>query len=347
MSYDFSASYGSSTNEGKEAMKEIVQEAVQEAGAKFAAEAGTTLSVVLDEREREKKETTVVISSASVAMAKLLYNRAGLIIEDGLPLQLEPSDRQFVPFDWNDKSESERTPIARNYLETELAKFNVRFGRGGFKLVDIHSDNSILNLSDEKIGKISGGSDFMIVPYTTACESYSACASVLFELKTSKVIEEAGFQRYVPQGLFEFLSARCLSNQPGVLVILTDLSSGAMSFDMSYVPEDNSFVVRKYTLTLDGMATMVSKFLTETAVPRASYRPREERNDPRETTVIAFKKMKMSNDMGLAWEHYNDMVDDTKPWSRERVQLVQELFNSFSDVERTPSILQYASSMYV
>eukprot|EP01033_Poteriospumella_lacustris_P008369 gene8369-6039_t len=74
------------------------------------------------------------------------------------------------------------------------------------------------------------------------------------------------------------------------------------------------------------MGVLVAEFLGSTAVADASFRPVEADNDPRNFACIAFKKTKLSHDVGLAWEHFEDMAEDTEPNSRERAQLVDQLF---------------------
>ena len=65
--------------------------------------------------------------------------------------------------------------------------------------------------------------------------------------------------------------------------------------------------------------------------------------NPRYNSVIAFKKTKLSHDVGLALEHFNDMATDTEPNSRERAYLVEQLFRSM-EVPRMPTLVHY--SMY-
>jgi hypothetical protein len=83
-----------------------------------------------------------------------------VLIADPLPISSE--NAQFLPFEWQQQEELD-TPRAMQPLKTELKKFGVVFGnnRGLFKLYDVHNSHNLLNLQDEKTGKLSGGTDLI------------------------------------------------------------------------------------------------------------------------------------------------------------------------------------------
>ena len=274
---------------------------------------------------------------------KVLFKQFGLNVVTGDPLEAE-GGATFEAFCWGGRSEDSGLPDARIHIENQLKKFGVRIGRGGYKVVDVHKNKQLLDFSDEKIGEISGGTDVVVVPYKTANASISRSVSVLWELKTDDNSAQYAdaLMHFESQGFIELLAARCLSDQPGVLVVITDLVSGAVLLDIVYKEQYAQFDVVEYEVTLDQMGCMVAQFLSETAVPDASYRPMDEQN-PRDVSVIAFKKTKLSHDVGVALEHFNEMVTDTEPNSRERAYLVEQLFRSM-EVPRMPTLVHY--SMY-
>ncbi len=291
-----------------------------------------TLKEALAEMEAEKESKTVVISAATQGRVECLFRLNGLTTEEGAFHGSTPAI-SFLPFQWNERSESEGTPDARNHLEEELIKFGAKFGRGFFKLVDCHRNKHLLNVEDSKIGKISGGSDLVVVPFKTALRGLSQLISVLFELKT----DSAGtLENFVPQGGCELLAARILSYQPKVLAVVTDLCSGAIVLQFDYDRSYRSFKVIETFCTLSEMATLVCQFLTDAAVPDVSFRPVD--SDPRDEEAIIFKKTKMCNDQGIAMEHFMEMVDDPDTTPEERYHLARQLFMS-SDVERMPTLL--------
>ena len=91
------------------------------------------------------------------------------------------------------------------------------------------------------------------------------------------------------------------------------------------------------------MWTTVTNFLAEKAVPNVQYRPLEEHNIERDIPVLVFKKTKVSHNVGLALEHFDEMREDTEPNSRERALLMADLFRAM-EVPRMPTMVHY--SMY-
>lgn len=312
----------------------------------LAVAVAETVLAKLEERDKAKKDVTVVISSATQSEVDSLLKQVGFHkkVYDG-PV-ISASSVSFTSFDWDHRDEDTALPDARNHVENELKKFGVRIGRGGYAVEDVHLNKNLLNVKDEKVGAISGGSDVAVVPYKTAKSGIDTCICVLFEMKTfdnvSKFIDR--LKHFEPQAQVELLASRCLSDQPGVLVVLTDLVSGAILYTIEYDVEHEGFNVVEQEATLDEMGAIVAKFLAETAVPNVSFRPVEAHQNPRDIPVIAFKKTKLSHDVGLALEHFNDMVDDTEPNSRQRVYLVEQLFRSM-EVPRMPTMVHHC--MYV
>ena len=287
---------------------------------------------------------TVTLSTATQSNLRDLFHNVGFrrVLYAGPPV--EPG-QHFDPFQWDGRSEDAGALDARNHIEAQLVKFGVRIGPDGFKVEDVHKNKMLLNVTDEKIGSISGGSDIVLLPFRTSVRGARESLSVLFELKTHDNVRNSsdGLVSFEPQAQLELLAARCVSDQPGVLVVLTDLVSAAILYYMEHSPDQQTFEVVERPATLHEMGALVAEFLASTAVPRSDYRPLVERNDPREAPCLQFKKTRLSHDAGLAWEHFQDMADDTEPNSEERAELVRQLFRSM-DVPM-PSILH--ESMYV
>lgn len=303
----------------------------------------TTAESVLRKHLKTKEDHTVALSAATQSNLRDLFRTVGFRRVSYVG-PVADAQHHFDEFQWGGRSEDAGTPDARNHIEAQLIKFGVTIGVGGFKVVDVHKNSTLLNLKEEKIGNISGGSDVVLLPFKTSVKGAQESLSVLFELKThDNVLKYGGLAHFEPQAELELLAARCVSDQPGVLVVLTDLVSAAILYYIEYSPDQQIFEVVERPATLDEMGAVVAEFLTSTAVPRSDYRPLEHRNDPRETACLQFKKTKLTHDVGLAFEHFEDMTDDTVPNSKERVELVKQLFASM-DVPM-PSILH--DSIYV
>ena len=289
---------------------------------------------------KSKECHTVALSTATQSNLRDLFHNVGFrrVSYVGPPVEVE-SGHHFDPFQWDGRSEDAGTLDARNHIEAQLVKFGIRIGLDGFKVEDAHKHKTLLNVTEEKIVSISGGSDIVLLPFRTAVRGARESLSVLFELKThDNVLNSSdGLVSFEPQAQLELLAARCVSDQPGVLVVLTDLVSAAILYYLEYSPDQQTFEVVERPATLHEMGALVAEFLASTAVPRSDYRPLEDRNDPREAPCLQFKKTRLSHDAGLAWEHFQDMADDTEPNSKERAELARQLFRSM-DVPM-PSIL--------
>jgi hypothetical protein len=298
--------------------------------AATAAEIADAVVARQEDRENSRQDATVAISRASQAKVSTLFNRVGLV----RTLNIDPvpvvDAISFSRFDWRGRDENAGLPDARDHIEAQLGKFGVRIGRGGYKIKDVHKEKTLLDVDDPKVAHISGGTDVAMVPFKTADAGIPQECSVLFELKTSEKVQRSanGFKQFEPQAVLELLAARCLSHQPGVLVVLTDLVSGAVLYSIEYAEEHASFCVVEKETTLDEMGVLVAEFLADKAVPNESFRPNEAANNPRDTACIAFKRAKLSHDVGLAWEHFEEMAEDAEPNSRERAQLVDQLFRA-------------------
>lgn len=288
----------------------------------------------LIEHDQQKERNTYVISEATVTSANDFFRKLGVFLIIG---DIADSPRlDFKPFDWGDKKETDASSDASNHLAAELVKFGVNFGRSGYTLYDTHSSRSILSFQDSKIGKISGGTDAVIAPFKCTREFCSQQLCVAFEFKTP----DADYTTHIPQAMMELIAARCLSEQPEVLVVLTDLSYGAICYRFTFNEDDvetassscssaglstTAFVAIKYTTTLSQMGELVADFLSTRAVPNPLFRAIEPEGSNR--GVIEFKKQKLSHDEMLAWEHFQEFKDSTQPWSWERAKLTRDLFS--------------------
>ncbi len=296
-----------------------------------------------EEKDISKREMVVTMSDATQTKTAAVLNRLGLALTiDDDPVPLASCSASFSPFRWDGRAEDEGLKDARNHIETQLKKFGVPIGRGGYKVEDVHTVKNLLNFHDPKVGDIRGGTDVAVVPYKTAQGGISTACCVLFELKTDEDVlqHQNGLRYFEDQAFFELLSARCLSRQPGILVVLTDLVSGAMLYTIEYRVEHDSFEVVEKETDLDKMGIVVANFLAEKAVPDAGFRPREEDNNIRDQCCIEFKKRKLSHDAGLAWEQFEEMAEDTAPNSRERAELVAQLFRAM-EVPQMPSFVHH------
>ena len=237
-------------------------------------------------------------------------------------------------------------------------------GEGEYHLFDTHKNDSLLNVECSRVGKISGGTDAVIAPFGTAADSVTNCACVIFELKKKPVKSAASssaegddqvteavaagvsamdLNEYIdelesvvipsdyPQLVAEALAAALISNQP-VLSILTDLhSNSSVALVLTYDSTAKSFFAERYlNLTLPQMAHFVASFLQTNCKPSVKYITQEEfaMPQPVQEVVHQIKKLCLFNETSLAWEHFYDHFPDTAIGSRDRAEVVGDIFNS-------------------
>jgi hypothetical protein len=212
-------------------------------------------------------------------------------------------------------------------------------GRGGYKVHDVHSKSTLLNFEDEKVGKLSGGTDIAITPFKTATSFVSFQFCALFELKPECGGDLANHEN---QAIVEFISARCHSRQPDILVALTNLSTEAIVFQSSYDTDTQAFYIRRSELSIDALFQHVAIFLNISSIPDATFIPEDSHNDPREAAVLAFKKTRLTDFFTTtAWEQFSQFADEVPDWSAERAGMVSDLLRSCG-VEKEPAVLRYA-----
>ena len=289
----------------------------------------TVLFEKLKAKEEENQTPKATMSTASEATTKHILRVLDIKLEksDEEDLLKYSNNTVFESFDWRGRNEAQGTPDAVVHVQKQLTKVNVPFGREGYRMEDVHTRKTVLNISDKKF-ELSGGTDAVIVPYKTPLSCIEGEISVLFELKPVSVDGVSSLASSLPQAQLETLAARCLSDQPAIMCVLTDLWSYAVVYE--FVTEANDCYMKESEVSLGVMYHMVAAFLQRKAKPNARYRPNENSSDPLELGVIKFKKSKLSNDMGLAMEHFYEMIDDDMMTSTpvERRFLMAQLFSS-------------------
>jgi hypothetical protein len=303
------------------------------------------LKEAMHELSQEKEEKFVTMSKVTSATLQQVLLRFKLVVS------LYPAPQTnavFPPFNWGGRRENDPQAFDEvfNHMKTNLQEHGVSLGEGGhYKLCDVHATRNFLNFADEKVGEIHGGTDVAIVPALTDSMSYSQEILVLFELKAEnqKIEDSCG------QAVLELLAARCLSNQPNVLVVLTDMATEAIAFHIAYDPVnlEHFFIKRWNNMSLGAMAVLVRSFIADWGVYEGgTFVPDANSQDVKHTQVLSFKRQKLSAGYTstLAWEHFAELREDTEPNSLARAELTRQLFTSWG-VERMPAMLH--PSMYV
>jgi hypothetical protein len=329
---------GISIEELNQALVELKKE-LNQAQVELKEELNQALVEQDKRRTSEGKERTIVASHANQLQTKSLLDRLRVSLVNDTPTSVIPSPTVHVPFDWQNMRENDACPRARIYIEEELRKEGVILGRSGYEVHDVHSKSTMLNFEDEKVGKLSGGTDIAIAPYDTAASFVSSQCCALFELKPEYGGDLANHEN---QAIVEFVAARCLSRQPDILVALTNLSTAAIVYQSSYNPGSQTFYIRRSELSIDALFQHVAIFLKVSSIPDATFFPEDSHNDPREAAVLAFKKTRLTDFFTTtAWEQFSQFADEVPDWSAERAGMVSDLLRSCG-VEKEPAVLRYA-----
>ena len=333
-------SVGSKFLEALEEVKEIVRE--QKAAHLDVIKEVKEAARSAIKEELQKEESALPFSNATQSDMDTISAKIDILFTEGEACDIQPTS--FEPFKWGDRSEYEETPLAKEHLEEYLKRQNPdMLGRGGYKLVDVR--NTMMRVKAERIGHLKGKLDLAICPYKVPSENTMAQAVVLFELKKAESIEKKGFQFYAPQIYCELISARYLSHQPKVMLVLTDLNTGGISYVFDYQPDTGIFI-SKTPFNIDQLCPLVEKFLMspDNAEPNELFNPGNDPTAVKGQGFIQFnKRFKTDFTKTVAFESFRDAMDDDEMTLRDRAGCVANFFQACG-VQEIPSCVLH--SMY-
>lgn len=295
------------------------------------ADLKTAVKEALSEFKEEKKskELTFSTCSANSLKAYLTHLRIGLV--KGSSLGWPMSTETFTPFVWTGAEEDD-TPQAKAHLETQLQKFGVPLRGGLYELYDVHKCKTILSLSDPKTGDLSGGTDLILGPANLYEEGVVQQSCVVFELKTQFAVSQKGFSAFKSQATLELIAANYHSEQMTV-VVLSDLYTAAMLFTLQRATGSDFLNVVVYeNLTLSQAAQFVATHVTNSCFPSVNYRlgvGTQRALYESEEVLQVFKKARVTP-LGdsVVWEHFQEMLSDTAAGTKERAEVIQELYRA-------------------
>lgn len=272
------------------------------------------------------KEAELTFSSCSEGKLKNYLTGLHVGFELGDSSELPTTDIEFIAFQWMD-SEEKDTPRAKLHLENELKKFGIVFGRGNFQLYDVHANKTILSLEDRKTGKLSGGTDLIIGPFGLHQLGLVQQSCVAVELKTAENVEKNGLGAFTAQATLELIASNYFSNQMTV-VLLTDLCSGANVFTLNRNQNDSISVVIYENLTISQGAKFVADHIAKDCVPTKNHKLELGEKDA-DLILRVFKRSRVSPlEDSVEWEHFQDMLQDSAPGTRERAEIINQLYRS-------------------
>ena len=305
----------------------------------FADALVQALSVALKNHDAEKKARTIAISQCSKAEATKLVKCLDVIICDASPEEVaELAEDDLSAYPW-------RSPIDEKAQSADIVE-HLRAHAGtflntlGYKLVDTHTSRTCLDFESSTIGKITGGTDAMIVPKRVNAASYGHQACVLFEWKTPTDLE-AHFEESVAQAKVELIAARCLSHQPLVSIVLTDMTSRAFIHQFAFNESENKFYIKTMSIKVKQICPYVFNFLQAFAKPSALFTPSADSERAVERALVALKRQKIDGDIPIALEHLLEEMEDDSPENfHHRRALALSYFQSL-DPDNVPTILTH------
>jgi hypothetical protein len=284
---------------------------------------------ILDERDKQQQQKAVKFSECSNESLKNLITLLDITIVEGRSADIPtPSDLTFDLFEWKQDEEKD-TLRAFDHLKSQLIKFGVSIGdeEGKYAMFDVHAHKTILSVHDKKTGNLTGGTDIIIAPYGIAEESLVMENCVATELKTKKRIDEGGIKKCYPQATLELIASGYFSRQLP-LVLLTDLCLHAVVFKLVYNAFYKTFQIVRYSLSLEQAASMIANHLSSNCKPVVGI-PYSHHDNPCSETITAFKKARQSElSDSLVWEHFEEMLGESEPGTRDRALAIKTLFSA-------------------
>lgn len=243
----------------------------------------------------------------------------------------------FEKFTWKTKNEDVDMNDARVHLICQMRKYGVELETtaGAFHLYDVHDDHHIYDLEDPKLGKISGGTDFIIAPKNLLGQSviYNHC--LILELKaTKRMKKEDEYKRLVNQTLGELIVASYWSDQK-VTAILSDLNEFAHTFQLDY--EQDQLVIREISpFPVEYIGFFIKEHLNSSIADNLYKLPAAPSNDM-EKVIVEFKKIAVTDPLhSEAYSQFMDLLDLTPKYSYERNLVIRDYLGMSIDIEGIP-----------
>ena len=124
---------------------------------------------------------------------------------------------------------------------------------------------------------------------------------------------EAHFEESTAQAKVELIAARCLSRQPLVSVVLTDMSSKAFIYQFAFNESENKFYIKTMCINVKQICPYVFSFLQAYPEPIPLFTPSAGSERAIERALVALKRQKINDDIPFALEHLLEEMEDDSP----------------------------------
>jgi hypothetical protein len=281
--------------------------------------------------EERKESKSIAISSVTGRWMKQLLDKLGHIRRIPTREHFSPSSEfsKFSKFDWQNQNEIVDTDSAKMHLLQQMQNIGTDLTYGDFHLYDVHEDHHLFDLDDPKLGKINGGTDFIIAPkdLLEASVKYNHC--MLVELKTTKRLEK-DYNKFVTQTLLEMIVSSYWSDQK-VVAILTDMNTRAHTFELDYL--HGTLVIKENpSLPVENLGYFIQYHLGKSYSTNWYTLPKTPTSDV-EKLVSEFKKLVCSEeDYSEGFEQFKELLDMTPKFSAERSEVLRNYFGMIIDI---------------
>jgi hypothetical protein len=312
------------------------------------------VKVALKEFFEEKEEKTVAISGVSGKWIKSLLVSLGNIRRFPKAFTA-PSDVNlgnsfnlvgnifisssfvefFDKFTWKTQNENVDTHDSKLHFINQMKKYGFDLENGDFRLYDVHEDHHLYDLEDAKLGKISGGTDFVLAPKDLIGESvrYNHCLAL--ELKTTKRMEK-DYNKLVNQTLLELIVASYWSDQK-VVAVLSDMNKFAHTFELDY-DHDLLYITEISSLPVEYLGFFIHQHLNASHSTNWYKLPQVPSNDV-EKILVEFKKLAVTKIQDSeAYSQFMDLLDLTPKFSYERSEVIRNYFGKIISIPESSSI---------
>lgn len=238
----------------------------------------------------------------------------------------------FDKFTWTTQNENVDTDEAKSHFIIQMKRYGVDLENGDFRLYDVHGDHHLFDLEDPKLGKISGGTDFIVAPKDLIGESVRYNHCLILELKTTKRMEK-DYQKLVNQTLLEMIVASYWSDQK-VVAVLTDMNKFAHTFELDC--EHDMLIIRENSVfPVENLGYFIYQHLNASHSTNWYKLPQVPSNDV-EKVIIEFKKIAVSKiEDSEVYSQFMDLLDLTPKFSFERSEVIRNYFGKIISIPET------------
>lgn len=293
------------------------------------------------QQQRHEKGSPEALSGLSISYVQKMSDTLRVrMLYRGEDLRVAGANQvAFTPFPWGNRKEDSAIDEVYTYLNNDLTARGI-LADGGYKLYNTHASRSLLNSNLAEDITLCGSTDFVIAPDGLKASTCRSSLCILFEIKSGREMQK-GIENFLNQGYGEAFAARCLSAQPNVMVIISDLATKATELTFEYNAAHNKVCLIETDVSLLAMVDRIAVFLDVNCEADALFDVKEMRGHPRPQDQVALTFFDTITAVGgsggnVVADHWAEMMEDAKD-VEEKAEILAEMFRVHD--QPVPSIL--------